>query len=1593
MANSDKNIKITPNISQTAQPNVVFTGQGNVPITLKVLDDSFGTLSFEGSAGQLFSVNNNLSTGVIFSVNDISGIPQIDVNADGTIRLAPFGGAVQLAGMNIGLGLGSIFTNTAFGSSALAANTTGSQNTAIGYFALKVNTTALANTAVGYLALSSAVSSASYNAAFGANSLQNASSGNSNAAFGCNSLAAVTTGSANTGLGQGAGQNYTTGSNNVSIGYEGGRFQADGSTLLTTPANSIYIGVFSRGLNNSDSNSIVIGYQAIGKGANTTVLGNTSTTQTWLGGGELRLPGSTSGYVGLRGAATAGSVTYTLPAADGTAGQTLSTNGSGTLSWSSASGGITGTGTTNYLAKFTGTSSAGNSQIFDNGTNVGVGTASPNSKVTIGADFASITGMTIDTGNSTDSGLVIRKAANKPAFGVLAWDSDVLLSAGIYYDGGAWVHHKSTANNQLFSLSPGTGSTWYASNNSTGSWNVASNITLWNDAGIWKQPVQYASTADSYFSGSLGVGVTSPGVRVDVVGTGGSAVNSIGTATVRVSPAAQNTYAALELRTLNGVTYGGAGLMAINDTNYDSNLVFYTNPASSTTRAERMRITKNGDVGIGTVSPSAKLHVYSTASPQFRLEGTTDSLLSFYRNNVNGGYIGLGSAGNNDIYIYNLNSGAVRINNQAVYVTATNLVGINETSPGAQLQVTSAAAATKGLIVKAAANPTANILEVQNSSGTNLVYVDSTGDLAVGVPNATYFPSGPGAPLHVTRPTTAVATAIAAWPTYEPDTQTHARVTAFFTDGGNGGTATVATGTTNIIKFGEYYTARVVLMPEGAGGQTPADQNSGAGRDIMLLGGKSDNTAGKTGGRVFIQGGTGFAGAYGSNFGDVILQANGGRVCVGGTSPVSTSPGLDITADASNSATGQLMIKRASTNDRFRLTCGVHTSNYAFIKAYENGIGAINLALQPDVGSVGIGTTSPSDKLHVIGNVRAGNYTYGYLAMTGDLPGYANGSYPTLKSDNTIYFSADGKYSAYLGDASKNVFGLLHPTAGTANVLLNPNGTSYFTGGSVAFGATTAAGGGQVYVAPTSNATKGLVVRGAASQSANLQEWQNNGGTALAYVNSAGDIWGAGGGIFTGTGNGTDGYGESGPVIGVNKWLSYAQTSIYNNIRKLYGQRVFPATNANGDYVEIAKIPRQQVHPITLTIHASHGAVYGAAGKVYIIQCSYLIPNYAAAPLSGAATGDFDFDVEVIAIDAYSCAVRVRRHSSGTPTGAALIFTIESHNYNRGGMVELSGTGNSASALSYNSDYMRIGPTVSAPPPVGGSGAGTSLSISAANAVTTGAGGGITLRAGSAAGTGAGGSIILQPGAQATSGGNGSVRFVNPSNTGQYLTISVSSTQAVFSLTGITDAADNIQIPHNVSLPGKSLTSNAATIGSFFISGSTLRATNGTSTQFGSSNGTSTDNINYVWMRQDGHIAWYGDIGLRRDNVGTLTVTNASTGGGSLAFTNSSPSGYTVDQNNLVLTGSAFQRLSGTAARNITGIAPPSGSHVDGRMIRIYNVGSFNLTLKHNSGSSTAANRFFCVQSVDIIIAPNDYAELIYDGTNNGSGAAGWRAA
>ena len=99
MALSDKDIIITPNRGASDDPKIEFRGANASvsaqTITARVYPTSGGTLSFEGSAGQLFSVSNSL-TGTIFSVNDVSGIPSLEIQDNGLVKLAQYGGNVLI---------------------------------------------------------------------------------------------------------------------------------------------------------------------------------------------------------------------------------------------------------------------------------------------------------------------------------------------------------------------------------------------------------------------------------------------------------------------------------------------------------------------------------------------------------------------------------------------------------------------------------------------------------------------------------------------------------------------------------------------------------------------------------------------------------------------------------------------------------------------------------------------------------------------------------------------------------------------------------------------------------------------------------------------------------------------------------------------------------------------------------------------------------------------------------------------------------------------------------------------------------------------------------------------------------------------------------------------------------------------------------------------------------------------------------------------------------------------------------------------------------------------------------------------------------
>ena len=79
-------------------------------------------------------------------------------------------------------------------------------------------------------------------------------------------------------------------------------------------------------------------------------------------------------------------------------------------------------------------------------------------------------------------------------------------------------------------------------------------------------------------------------------------------------------------------------------------------------------------------------------------------------------------------------------------------------------------------------------------------------------------------------------------------------------------------------------------------------------------------------------------------------------------------------------------------------------------------------------GRVGIGTTSPAYKLDVKGNITNSLPTAGYISLSGDLPGYSPGRYPTLKTNGShLYISVHGLYSAYVDSG-----GIWHAHSGRA---------------------------------------------------------------------------------------------------------------------------------------------------------------------------------------------------------------------------------------------------------------------------------------------------------------------------------------------------------------------------------------------------------------------------------------------------------------------------------------------------------------------------------------------------------------------------------
>jgi hypothetical protein len=183
-------------------------------------------------------------------------------------------------------------------------------------------------------------------------------------------------------------------------------------------------------------------------------------------------------------------------------------------------------------------------------------------------------------------------------------------------------------------------------------------ITSLVSSGTNKWNVYASGTAANYFAGNVGIGTTSPGQELHVQSTAGTEAN------VRLS--------------------GNAGASSYMDVFHNSVEAGLWNAGNTpmrfaTNNAERMRISADGSVGIGTSSPNASARLHVVGLRTFLDSGDEFTLRIGTTANGAGGYIG--STAVNVLNFYN-GSGTERMR-----INSVGNVGIANTNPQARLQV------------------------------------------------------------------------------------------------------------------------------------------------------------------------------------------------------------------------------------------------------------------------------------------------------------------------------------------------------------------------------------------------------------------------------------------------------------------------------------------------------------------------------------------------------------------------------------------------------------------------------------------------------------------------------------------------------------------------------------------------------------------------------------------------------------------------------------------------------------------------------------------------------------------------------------------
>lgn len=311
-----------------------------------------------GTTTQVYSEGLNVSSGGIFNQYGI-----FDITGDLSIGIVDYDTSVWGAIDSIAIGFYGTMSNStsgpniSIGAQSSPSLTTGQFNTIVGTYSSAQLTTGSRNTFIGDYTGGELIS------------------GTDNVVMGYNSFAHTSTGASyNTAIGV-SSLDYVIGSQNVGVGsLAGNTLQGSGNTIMGYGAGGSVIGNYN----------VILGYTSapsgsfsnrlhIGKSATTLIYGEFDSQKVGINVTSpttvVHISGTTH-PLRLEGLQSSANTRYLVANADGVVTYTTT-----------SSGGISGSGTTNYIPKWTGSTGIGNSQIQDNGTTVSIGAPSSTSAI------------------------------------------------------------------------------------------------------------------------------------------------------------------------------------------------------------------------------------------------------------------------------------------------------------------------------------------------------------------------------------------------------------------------------------------------------------------------------------------------------------------------------------------------------------------------------------------------------------------------------------------------------------------------------------------------------------------------------------------------------------------------------------------------------------------------------------------------------------------------------------------------------------------------------------------------------------------------------------------------------------------------------------------------------------------------------------------------------------------------------------------------------------------------------------------------------------------------------------------------------------